>query len=33
MPSIITETLGVLLVPGGLALPALATFERVRAAG
>lgn len=33
MPSIINQTLGVLLVLGGLALLALAAFERLSAAG
>ena len=33
MPTIINRTLGVLLVLGGLALPAFAAFERLRAAG
>ena len=33
MPTIITKTLGVLLVLSGLALMALAAFERLRAAG
>ena len=33
MPRIINRTLGVLLVLGGLALLALAAFERIRAAG
>jgi hypothetical protein len=33
MPTIINRTLGVLLVLGGMALLALAAFERVHAAG
>ena len=33
MPTIINRTLGVLSVLGGLALLALAAFERIRAAG
>lgn len=33
MPTIINKTLGALLVLGGLALLALAAFERFRAAG